>query len=168
MILYIVRHAWAGEFGDPRYPDDSQRPLTDEGRKRFRAWLKELDNAKISPQLILTSPFVRCRQTAELVHDWLGKKMKSPPDLHNLTALRSGAADIDDVLSGSHEFQADGDQMWVGHMPDVAMFTAALIGDARAGIHFGKGAIAALQFDKQPAVGMGELLWLASPKIADV
>ena len=34
-MLYIVRHAWAGHFGDPDYPDDRLRPLTEEGRERF-------------------------------------------------------------------------------------------------------------------------------------
>ncbi len=42
MKLYIVRHGLAGEHGDPRYPDDRLRPLTDEGRKRFANTVKAL------------------------------------------------------------------------------------------------------------------------------
>ena len=35
MFIYIVRHAWAYEHGDPRWPDDSKRPLEDDGAVRF-------------------------------------------------------------------------------------------------------------------------------------
>ena len=42
MNLFIIRHAWAGHAGDPAYPDDSQRPLTDEGRNRFRRMVEAL------------------------------------------------------------------------------------------------------------------------------
>ncbi len=66
MLLYIMRHAWAGEFGDPRYPSDRQRPLTTEGKKRFAKWLKYLDRKDIRPTQIFTSPYMRCAETAEL------------------------------------------------------------------------------------------------------
>ena len=36
MNLYIVRHAIAVEHGTPGYEDDSQRPLTDNGRKKMK------------------------------------------------------------------------------------------------------------------------------------
>ena len=42
MLLYIVRHAFAGQHGDPRYPDDSLRPLTNKGRKQARRMIKKL------------------------------------------------------------------------------------------------------------------------------
>ncbi len=37
MRLYIIRHAWAGDPG-PEWPDDAQRPLTDDGRAAFAKW----------------------------------------------------------------------------------------------------------------------------------
>ena len=36
MNLYIVRHAIAVQRGTPDYEDDSQRPLTDKGRKKMK------------------------------------------------------------------------------------------------------------------------------------
>ena len=35
MFIYIARHAWAHEFGDPRWPDDSQRELEVDGAERY-------------------------------------------------------------------------------------------------------------------------------------
>src|SRR5262245_38058008 len=93
MIVYIVRHAWAGESGDPKYPDDTQRPLTSEGKKRFRKVVKQLSKRDVAPQRVATSPLVRCRQTAEILVDVL-------PEVPSLTVVDAMApgAHWDDVL----------------------------------------------------------------------
>ena len=64
--LYLVRHAVAEERG-PAWPDDSQRPLTEEGAKRWRRQAAGLAALEARPDLILTSPFTRARQTADLL-----------------------------------------------------------------------------------------------------
>jgi phosphohistidine phosphatase len=169
MILYLVRHAWAGDHGDPRYPDDSQRPVTEKGHKRFQNWLTHLDNANIRPTLIFSSPYVRCIQTAEMVQRWLQKTHHHQAKLQPIDSLASGA-ELDDVLSSMRDFLPSngtlGDLMWVGHMPDLSLMTEALISDSRASIHFAKGAIAAIEFADAPTPARGILQWLASPKIA--
>jgi phosphohistidine phosphatase len=168
MILYLVRHAWAGEHGDPRYPDDSQRPVTEKGHKRFQNWLTHLNQAEIRPALIFSSPFVRCVQTAEMVQHWLLKTHHHQTKLQLIDTLRPGA-DLDDVLSEIRDFLPEegklNDLMWVGHMPDLSFLTEALISDSRASIHFTKGTIAAIEFADGPNPARGILRWLASPKI---
>ena len=67
MFLYIARHAWAGESGDPRWPDDSQRPLTPEGMERYDEVVQALVERGFAPKQIVTSPYVRCRQTADMI-----------------------------------------------------------------------------------------------------
>lgn len=79
MDLYIIRHAWAGQRGDPAYADDSLRPLTDEGRKRFARMIEALAPCGLTPQLIVTSPMLRCVQTAEVLAHALGEKTKVVP-----------------------------------------------------------------------------------------
>jgi len=49
MDLFIIRHAWAGHFGDPAWPDDAKRPLSDEGRKRFANMVKKLADRGLTP-----------------------------------------------------------------------------------------------------------------------
>ena len=71
MDLYIVRHAWAGHFGDPQWPDDGQRPLTEEGRQRFAQVVATLADRGFAPEIIATSPLVRCVQTAQIILDVL-------------------------------------------------------------------------------------------------
>ena len=49
MDLFIIRHAWAWHFGDPAWPDDSQRPLSEEGRRRFARLVHELADRSLKP-----------------------------------------------------------------------------------------------------------------------
>ncbi len=84
MLLYIVRHAEAGQHGDPHWPDDSLRPLTAKGRKRFSRLVKKLARRDFAPTLIATSPLVRCRQTAQAILD----RLDGRPKLLELAELR--------------------------------------------------------------------------------
>lgn len=60
MVLYLIRHAKAGDR-DPREPDDRARPLTDEGEAQARAIADLL--APLPPVALVSSPYMRCRQT---------------------------------------------------------------------------------------------------------
>ncbi len=56
MNLYIVRHATAVQRGTPGYDDDSQRPLTDAGRKRMKRIVSGLSEFGVELDAIVTSP----------------------------------------------------------------------------------------------------------------
>jgi len=58
MNLYIIRHAIAVDEGAPEY-EDSQRPLTDKGKKKMRQIAKGLHTLGVGFDLILSSPYVR-------------------------------------------------------------------------------------------------------------
>ena len=161
MRVFIVRHAWAGQAGDPAYPDDGLRPLTPEGVKRFGKFLRKLPPAEFDPQAVATSPLVRCAQTADLVAE-------TAPHVQvreTLEALAPGSQ-LAPLLAWSQS-QA-GDVAWVGHAPDVGELTAALIGGPTSFIHFSKGAIACIEFAGRPEADRGELRWLATAKLFDV
>ena len=161
MVLYIIRHAWAGPYGDPAWPDDFERPLTAEGSLRFAQVVRTLAERDFGPQLVATSPLVRCRQTAEIV----ALQTPAEPDVVNLDALMPGS-NLAEALAWTAS-AADGLEQvaWVGHAPDVGNLAGALLGDATAWIRFAKGAIAAIRFEGPPRVGEGELRWLATAKL---
>jgi len=69
MNLYIIRHAIAVEEGTAGYESDSERPLTDKGRKKMRQIAKGLRNLGVEFDLILSSPYVRARETSEILAD---------------------------------------------------------------------------------------------------
>src|SRR4051812_3939031 len=141
MFLYIARHAWASERGDPRWRDDSLRELTPEGIERYTQLVKALADRGFEPQRIATSPYTRCRQTAEIIARYTSGK----PPIDEVDALQPGS-EIDPLLEWSRA-QGGVNVCWVGHSPDVEQLAAELIGDGTARIRFAKGAIAAIDFE---------------------
>jgi phosphohistidine phosphatase len=158
MMLYIVRHAYAGQHGDPRYPNDDARPLTKKGVKQFRRAVKRLSRRGFAPMLVATSPLVRCSQTAELICD----RVWPAPELVRLDSLRPGS-ELESLVAWSNEQNID-ELAWVGHAPDVDHLAAALLGARDDAIRFAKGAVAAMQFAEEIGPGEGQLQWFATPK----
>ncbi len=163
MDLYIIRHAWAGEYGDPQWPDDTQRPLTKKGRKRFAAMVGILSRRGMEPSVIATSPMVRCRETAEILAEGLIERAEV---IDRQELLPHG--DLDSLLKWTAQQAEEHSQIaWVGHAPDVGQLTAALIGQPNASIRFAKGAVAALRFVGPVEIGGAELRWLATARLLD-
>ncbi len=161
MQLYIVRHAYAGQHGDPRYRDDSLRPLTTKGRKRFRSLVKKLSKRGFAPLLVATSPFTRCRQTAEIV----AERAHSSPTVVSLDSLTPGS-DLNALVAWSNE-QGLEEIAWVGHAPDVNNLLAGLLACGADTFSLSKGAVASIAFDEEIELGKGELRWLVTQKILD-
>jgi broad specificity phosphatase PhoE len=72
VALLLIRHAHAGNRRDWD-GDDRLRPLSPKGERQARAMVRRLD--KWAPDLILSSPFVRCIQTVQPLADRLGLKV---------------------------------------------------------------------------------------------
>src|SRR4051812_8846408 len=74
MELYVLRHAIALSAAEAGVSQDAERPLSSEGRekmKRIGAAMKEIG---VEPDLVLSSPYLRARETALMAHDALGLK----------------------------------------------------------------------------------------------
>jgi len=163
MLIYIARHAWAGDYGDPNWPDDSQRPLTPEGIERYRDVVSALATCDFAPERIATSPYARCVQTAELI----AVGLEHAPPIEELEALAVGS-ELGPVLEWSVATGAES-VCWVGHSPDVERMAAELISDGTASVRFAKGSVAAIRFDGEtPRAGEGTLLWHATAKLLGV
>lgn len=161
MILYVIRHAWAEQYGDPAWPDDSRRPLTDAGKKRFAKMIEMLVQRDFAPQLIATSPLVRCRQTAEIA----AEVVPGSPVVIARDELAPGS-DLAGLVAWTNRKAANSSEVaWVGHAPDVGHLTAALIGSPDSQVRFAKAAVAAVRFDAPLVPGEGELRWLVTAKL---
>ena len=88
MVLYIVRHAWAEERSPLLFPDDSLRPLTKKGQIRFNSVAKKLRRCGVAPDVIATSPYTRCRQTAEI----LARRLSDNLQAEDVNALAPGGS----------------------------------------------------------------------------
>ena len=158
MFIYIARHAWAYEFGDPRWPDDSLRDLEPDGADRYMQMVEALAERGFAPEAVVTSPYTRCQQTAEII----AKYTSAQPEVTEHSALEPHS-DLAALVLWSRESGCK-EICWVGHAPDVGIMTSALIGDAHANIRFAKGAIAAIRFNGQLDPGTGQLYWHATAK----
>ncbi len=161
MDLFIIRHAWAGHYGDPAWPDDTQRPLSDEGGERFARMVASLAGRGLAPELIATSPMVRCVETARV----LAEGVAGDAEVIARDELLPGGS-LAELLAWTVRQSARHEQIaWVGHAPDVSQQAAALLGQGDGGIRFGKGAIAAIRFEGPPQLGGGQLRWLVTAKV---
>jgi phosphohistidine phosphatase len=151
VTLYLVRHALAAERG-PDYPDDSRRPLTAKGAERFFEAVLGMVAIGVEIDEILTSPYVRARQTAEL----LAQGFEKPPKITNVHALVDGPpVEIIDTLA---RYARRKRLALVGHAPGIGQVAARLLGHRR-GMEFRKGAVACIEIDALPLSRPGELAW---------
>jgi phosphohistidine phosphatase len=159
MELYLLRHGIADDRR-PGRPDD-KRALTDEGRKKLRQVLDRARAAGVAPSLILTSPYVRAVQTAQMAAEVLG---------YQSTLVHTGA-----LVPGSRpeaawlEIRDHRDEQAVllaGHEPLLSELAAYLLGVPGLAIDFKKGALLRLDVDTDARQPRGTLQWLLTPKLA--
>jgi len=156
--LYLVRHGLAEERGDA-WPDDTKRPLTDEGISRMRKAARGLARLGVSVEVVLTSPLVRARQTAEILAGALDPR----PSLVNVDSLAPDGA-YASVVADLEKHARKTRLALVGHEPMIGEFAARLLG-SRHPIEFKKGAVCRIDIDDLPPAGPGDLRWMLTPKI---
>src|SRR5437667_4970254 len=123
MNLYVLRHGLAVERTLPGFKRDSDRPLTPAGRKKTRRLAALLSEQELSFDLILTSPYVRARETAEIVSEHLdcAKKLKISEHLTPGKPLRGLIEEL------THWRPRPQDTLLVGHEPDLSRLISVLV-----------------------------------------
>jgi phosphohistidine phosphatase len=155
--LYLIRHGIAEERGDA-WPDDAKRPLTEDGTARMRKAARGLVKIGVRLDAVLTSPFVRTRQTAEIVATAFHER----PPIVAVESLAPGGS-VQNVLSDLERQARRSRVAIVGHEPGIGELAARLAG-ARYPIEFKKGAICRIDVKTFPA-GPGKLRWFMTSKI---
>jgi phosphohistidine phosphatase len=156
--LYLVRHAPA-ELRGRAWPDDALRPLTRDGRQRMRAAVAGLVALGVEFDLILTSPYVRARQTAAI----LTRAAANPSAVREVDWLQAGSSP-DRIARGLKSIRRGRRLALVGHEPDLGVFAAWLAGTPTP-IPFKKGAVCRFDAAHWPPRPPLQLVWFAPPKI---
>lgn len=156
--LYLVRHGVAEARGDA-WPDDAKRPLTERGVSRFRKSARALARMGVSIDVVLTSPLIRTRQTAEI----LAAAFDPRPALVNVDALTPGGTHAS-LLTELEKHVRRGHIAIVGHEPGIGELAARLVG-MRHALEFKKGAVCRIDVDTLPPRGAGTLRWFLTPKV---
>jgi phosphohistidine phosphatase len=161
MNLYLLRHGLAGEHHPRRWPDDSKRPLTPKGRRRLHETADAMRAMGLSFDLILTSPYQRTLQTAEIIVGAL-KHPRPPGACEHLTPNGDPKALIEQLRKIK---RAPKNILLVGHEPYLSQLTGLLAtGNTRAGIDFKKGGLCKLEIETLRYGRCATLAWLLTPK----
>jgi phosphohistidine phosphatase len=156
--LYVIRHALAEEQGEA-WPDDAKRPLSEEGMKRFRRASRSLAQIGIEIDVVLTSPLVRTRQTADI----FAAAFSPHPAVVNVDALAPDGSPAS-LISELEKYSRKRGIAIVGHEPGIGELASRLLG-IRQAIEFKKGAVCRIDVDALPPKGPGTLRWFLTPKL---
>lgn len=158
MILYLVRHGVAVNPDDPQAPPDPERPLTPKGVKKTRGAALGVQAMGIKPDLLISSPYLRAAQTAEIFAEALGF---APEKIRVSDALKSSAnpAEIVKELSRLKATEV----MCFGHAPHVDLLIAQLLGVRSTVTEMKKAGVAC--FEQSASHGKWMLRWLAVPRL---
>jgi phosphohistidine phosphatase len=161
MKIYLIRHSNAVDPGTPGYEDDSTRPLTEKGRDKMDRIASALQVLGLKPDLIVSSPYVRARETAEIV----AKVLKYKKDLAFCEELVP-MGDADEVIGEINEKYNVDELVLVGHEPSMS----TLIGTLTAGtpdlaLTMKKGGVCCLSADDLRTSRTAILEWLLTPKL---
>lgn len=161
MNLFILRHGIAVDPGTPGYENDADRPLIPKGERRLRAAAAAMEKMELSFDVILSSPFIRARQTAEIVADELKWKKRieifdglvpggNPKALiHVLKELKPAPENI--LLVGHEPYLGRLISLWVAGHADAAA------------IEMKKGGLCKLEAIELHPGQCARLAWLLTP-----
>lgn len=138
MRLMLMRHGIAEDAGPGTGFRDEPRALSGDGRLRMEQAARGLRALGVEASLVLCSPLVRCRQTAEIVAAALGLEPVEDP------RLRPGM-ELDDLAEALMRHPAADPVLVCGHNPDLPHAVADLTGGAS--VDFRKGTLAVLDVE---------------------
>ncbi len=161
MNLYIIRQANAADEGAVEYDQDSERPLTDKGSKKMRQIAKGLRALGVQFDMILSSPYVRAKETAEILADVF--KMKKKIEFsENLVPM----GDPDLLIAEVNEKYSVDSIAFVGHEPELTHLIGLLVSEnAGVDITLKKGGVCSLSADDLHHTRKATLEWLLTPGI---
>jgi phosphohistidine phosphatase len=161
MLLLLIRHANAGQRDPSQWPDDTQRPLTDKGRKVARDVGRFLRKHDLQPSLVLTSPWLRALETAEITGE--AARLTEPPVQCDALATDPDLIRLTDYMG---DRPPDSIVAMVGHSPWMEDLGALLLGGSATSVRidFPKSGVLGIDLSEL-APGAGELRFLVRPKM---
>jgi phosphohistidine phosphatase len=160
MQLYIVRHGIAVDREDPKCPPDPERYLTEEGVDKTKQVAAGVAAMGVTADLLLTSPYVRAVQTAEI---FAAALECSKQKIRRTDLLLPGAEPSSLFRDLAKERQASSVFLF-GHAPHLDDIIATALGSKRHLTALKKAGVALVEL-KRISPPLAELVWLATPKL---
>jgi phosphohistidine phosphatase len=161
MKICLLRHAKAEPAVSENLETDAARVLTPEGTRKMRQIAAGMKAMDLTFDLILSSPFARARQTAEIAAQVLGlsDRLKFT---ENLTTV---AQPSDIVAEICERYRATPSLLLVGHEPFLGQLASLLLtGQDILGVDFKKAGLLALSVEELKRGRCAVLDWFLTPK----
>jgi phosphohistidine phosphatase len=161
MELYILRHGIAVDHGAPGFDNDADRPLTLKGRRKMEQIAEAMLALDLSFDLILSSPYPRARQTAEIVAGAFQEHKK----LEFTDTLTPDGSHKQLVELIKHLEPEPGSVLVCGHEPYLSgLISLLLSGDTELSVTLKKGGLCKLSIASLQPGRCATLEWLLTPK----
>lgn len=126
--IHLLRHGIAIDQDDPACPTDPERTLTEKGIARTRAAARGIARLGIErADLVLSSPYVRARQTADIAVEALELDDVPRRETEALIPVADPAAIVAELRDVSAR-----SVLCVGHAPNLDLVIATLVGSDEA------------------------------------
>lgn len=149
MKLIIMRHGTAEDF---HADGDHARELIDKGYEQSKRQARRIAGLGLLPSLVLSSPLMRCRQTAETFCKEAGI---SGPMMQSWLAC---GMDPETALKELGAYTEFGTVAIVGHEPDLSSLVAWITGSDGGSIRMRKATVAVLSINPTSRRGTLEIL----------
>ena len=161
MDLYILRHGLADDRSEWIQGKDRGRPLTKEGRKTTRRSAKAMAELGLRFDWILSSPYVRARDTALIVADHFG--LRKSVELRDELTPMGNPEELTKVLASGNKSAEP--VLIVGHEPFLSRYASVLLtGHAVPRLRLKKGGLCKLQITHLRFGACAELQWLLTAR----
>lgn len=162
MNIFILRHGIAVDRGTKGFENDSERPLTGKGKRQLRKSAAAMKRMNLRFDLILSSPYVRARETAEIVAEELKLKKRL-----RLTDVLKAENEPESVVAEIRRLKPEPrNLLLVGHEPYLSNLVSRLVsGNGGLALDFKKGGLCKLETEKLNGGVVARLTWLLTPKL---
>lgn len=158
MELYILRHGIAVELGAEGCHKDADRPLTEKGKRKLEHVAAAMKAMELHFDLVLSSPYLRARQTAEVIVERL--KLHKVIQFSDLLPPGSGFRDLIEFLQPRRFHSV----LLVGHEPFLSGLISFLVsGRSNLSITMKKAGLCKLTADTLEYGRCATLEWLLTP-----
>jgi len=161
MNLYVLRHGLAADPGAPGFGRDAERPLTPKGKRKLRKIADAMLELDLCFDLILSSPYLRARQTAEIV----AKAFKARNEL-DLSDHLTPSGSLKKLIDFLNDYKPRPENvLLVGHEPYLSELISLLVsGDKNSSVQMKKGGLCKLSVNLLKHGRCSCLEWLLTPK----
>lgn len=157
--LFIIRHGFAGQSLEDRAMDE-ERPLKKKGKEQIKGVAKGLKELNLCFDVVITSPLLRAKETAEIINSYCGDSKKV---IEN-DLLRPGGS-FSNLIKFLNKHKKYKKVAIVGHEPFLSSFASyCLTKNKNSVIELKKGGVLMLEVEDTLKPGQCKLTMLIEPE----